>query len=129
MDVKLMIVDDGPAIPDRLLAMLGGVERLTAVAIARTLGAALQKCSAFAPDVIVLDIQLPDGNGLDGLAALKARCPDTPVFVFSNHVEYQSRALQAGAERFFDKSLEFEALIDCLDALAVQSGRTPGARP
>lgn len=121
MAVKLMIVDDRPAISDRLLAMLGGIERVTAVAVARTLHEAKQKCRSYRPDVVVLDLQLPDGNGLETIHTIKSGCTGTQVFVFSNHLEYRSKALAAGADRFFDKSLEFEPLIECLAELEDQS--------
>lgn len=114
MAVKLMIVDDHPEISDGLLAMLGGIERVTALAVARSLRQAKQKCRSYRPDVIVLDLHLPDGDGLEALRVIKAGCPNARLIVFSNHLEFRERALDAGALRFFDKPLESEALIACL---------------
>lgn len=109
--VKLLIVDDSSAVYSRLLALLGGVEHLTALSIARSLREADKKSRDFCPDAAVLDMNLPDGNGLDALRAIKRNCPDTHVFMFSNQIEFRDRAMQAGADGFYDKSLEFGALI------------------
>jgi DNA-binding NarL/FixJ family response regulator len=109
--VKLLIVDNSSAVYGRLLALLGGVEHLTALSIARSLYEADEKSRDFCPDAAVLDMHLPDGNGLDALRAIKRNCPNAHVFMFSNQVEFRDQARQAGADGFFDKSLEFEALI------------------
>lgn len=109
--MKLLIVDDSSAVYGRLLEMLGGVEHLTALAIARSLSEAVEKNRVLSPDAVVLDVRLPDGNGLDALACIRQDSPHTRVYIFSNQVEYRDRALRAGANGFFDKSLEFEALV------------------
>lgn len=109
--MKLLIVDDSSAVYGRLLAMLGGVEHLTALSIARSLQEADEKSRDFCPDAAVLDINLPDGNGLDALRVIKRNCPNAQVFIFTNQVEFRDKARQAGADGFYDKSLEFEALV------------------
>lgn len=109
--MKLLIVDDSSAVYSRLLALLGGVEHLTALSIARSLREADEKSRDFCPDAAVLDMNLPDGNGLDALRSIKRNCPNARVFMFSNQVEFRDRAKQAGADGFYDKSLEFEALV------------------
>jgi DNA-binding response OmpR family regulator len=109
--VKLLIVDDSSAVYGRLLTLLGGVESLTALSIARSLQEADEKSRVFCPDAAVLDMILPDGNGLDALYLIKRNCPNTQVFMFTNQVEFRAKARQAGADGFFDKSLEFEALV------------------
>jgi len=109
--VKLLIVDDSSAVYSRLLALLGGVEHLTALSIARSLQEADEKSRDFCPDAAVLDINLPDGNGLDALRVIKRNCPNAHVFMFTNQIEFRDKARQAGADGFYDKSLEFEALV------------------
>ncbi|MBC2731917.1 response regulator [Thiobacillus sp.] len=109
--MKLLIVDDSSAIYGRLLKMLGGVEQLTALAIARSLQEAVEKSCLLRPDAAVLDVRLPDGSGLDALSAIKNDSPSTRVYMFTNQVEYRDKAMRAGADGFFDKSLEFEALV------------------
>jgi DNA-binding NarL/FixJ family response regulator len=109
--VKLLIVDDSSAVYGRLLGMLGGVEHLTALSIARSLHEAVEKGRQLCPDAVVLDVRLPDGSGLDALSAIKRDSPNTRVYIFTNQVEFRDKAMRAGADGFFDKSLEFEALV------------------
>jgi len=59
-------------------------------------------------------VRLPDGSGLDALSAIKQDSPNTRVYIFTNQVEFRDKALRAGADGFFDKSLEFEALVEQL---------------
>lgn len=109
--MKLLIVDDSSAIYGRLIEMLGGVEHLTAVAVARTLREAVAKGRELLPDAVVLDTELADGNGLDALAEIKFHSPHTRFYMFSNQLEQRGKAKLAGVDGFFDKSLEFEALV------------------
>jgi DNA-binding NarL/FixJ family response regulator len=112
--VKLLIVDDSSAVYGRLLAMLGGIERLTALAIARSLQEAIEKSKDFCPDAVVMDVHLPDGSALDTIAVLKRQCGAARVYIFSNRIECRAKAMASGADGFYDKSLEFEALVDRL---------------
>lgn len=109
--VKLLIVDDSSAVYGRLLEMLGGVEHLTALAIARSLHEAVEKNRLLCPDAVVLDVRLPDGCGLDALSTIKKDSPNTRVYMFTNQIEFRDKALRNGADGFFDKSMEFTALV------------------
>jgi DNA-binding NarL/FixJ family response regulator len=122
--MKLLIVDDSSAVYGRLLEMLGGVEHLTALSIARSLHEAVEKGRQLCPDAVVLDVRLPDGCGLDALARIKRDSPGTCVYIFSNQVEFREKAIRAGADGFFDKSLEFEALVARL--LGTADASVPG---
>jgi DNA-binding NarL/FixJ family response regulator len=123
--VKLLIVDDASAVYRRLIELLGGVERLTALSVARSLGEAVIKCRELRPDAVVMDIDLPDGNGLDAIQSIKSLCPKARVLVFSNRVEYSGKAIEQGADRFYDKSLQFEGLITHLLFTAPAPGVVP----
>ncbi len=121
--MKLLIVDDSSAVYKRLLGLLGGVECLTALSIARSRREVEEKTRDYCPDAVVLDLYLPDGCGLDAVRLLKTRCPNCQVFIFSNQSEFKHKAMEAGADGFFDKSLEFESLIARL-----MPGTTPSAQ-
>jgi len=124
--VKLLIVDDSSAVYGRLLEMLGGVEHLTALSIARSLHEAVEKGRQLCPDAVVLDVRLPDGSGLDALSRIKRDSPGTRVYIFTNQIEFRDKARRAGADGFFDKSLEFEALVAELLGGASHSGSGGG---
>ncbi|HRQ58060.1 MAG TPA: response regulator transcription factor [Azoarcus taiwanensis] len=119
--MKLLIVDDSSAVYRRLIDLLGGVENFTALSVARSLEEVTARCCALRPDAVVLDIDLPDGEGLQAVALIKSECPGASVFVFSNHLECRPRAMASGVDAFFDKSMEFEALVSQLLKLSADS--------
>jgi DNA-binding NarL/FixJ family response regulator len=125
--VKLLIVDDSSAVYRRLIDLLGGVESFTALSVARSLGEVAARCRALKPNAVVLDVELPDGEGLEAVELVRSECPHACVFVFSNHCECRARAITAGADAFFDKSMEFEALVARLLALAETPGESDPA--
>lgn len=121
--MKLLIVDDSSAVYGRLLGMLGGVRYLTA-AVARSLREVMEKGRQLCPDAVVLDVRLPDGNGLDALSSIKENSPGSRVHMYTSQVEFRGKALHAGADGLFDKSLEFKALAARL--LGTDSVSAPG---
>ncbi len=106
--------------------MLGGVEHLTALSIARSLHEAVEKGRQLCPDAVVLDVRLPDGSGLDALVRIKQDSPNTRVYMFTNQIEFRDMARRAGADGFYDKSLEFEALVEQLLGTNSDSGSGSG---
>ena len=81
---------------------------------------ALLHLRAWAPHVVLLDLQLEQGNGMDVLEVMKAENITAPVVVLTNHSlpQVRQRCLQAGARCFFDKSLEFDLAVAAVRALA-----------
>jgi DNA-binding NarL/FixJ family response regulator len=90
---------------------------------------AIQRLLETTPDVLVLDLHLPGGTGLDVLRALRPVQPDVHVLVFTNHShdEYRQECLTAGAEYFLDKSAEFEKIPRILRELARKKAKAPQA--
>ena len=80
-------------------------EDLICLGEAATLAAGLELLARLQPDVVVLDMHLPDGNGLEAIAAIKARRPETRVVMLTGHADLDtlSRAAAAGASSFLPK--------------------------
>jgi DNA-binding NarL/FixJ family response regulator len=122
--MKLLIMDDHAGTHGRLLAMLGSVASQDELSIAHSLREIVEIAATRLLDAAVLDMNLPDGDGLEALRAIKYLSPATRVFMFSNLIDYRASAMRAGAEAFYDKSLEFEAMVDRLVSL-----HCPPSRP
>lgn len=107
---NVLLVDDSLLITGHLKDMLADIEGIGHIDIAGTLPAAQALMKERAPDIVILDIQLPDGNGIDFLKWVKFIYPDTAVIMFSNLGDevHRGAARNAGALYFFDKSYEFE---------------------
>ena len=110
---KLLLVEDSEIIRDRLVALLGVFSGVSSLATAATLDEARTLTRALQPDLIVLDLSLPDGNALFQIPAFLSLAPQTQIAVLTNDVSaaVRSSCLRMGARWHFDKSREFEDLI------------------
>lgn len=115
--MKLLIVEDSKLVAERLCAALSTIPDL-ALDTARNFTTASERLRAWQPQAVILDIQLGDGNGLELLRTIKREQPDTRVLMFSNHPYFRAYCVKAGAEAFFDKANEFEALTGTVRQMA-----------
>jgi two-component system response regulator DevR len=117
---KVFIVEDAPAIRDRLIEMLGELDGIAVVGDAATPKAAIAGILQTHPDYVVLDYQLEGGTAVDVLGAIHPQAPKIAFVVLTNHANSQYRrvCLEAGAAFFFDKSLEFGRVMDVIGAAA-----------
>lgn len=121
---RALIVDDHPLFCDALsliLKMIGGLQE---VETAGTLAEATARLDAgAAPDLVVLDLNLPDVDGLDGLVRLRLVVPDVPVLVVSSLADprIMRAALRAGAVGFVPKHAHRDTYRAALQA--VREGR------
>jgi DNA-binding NarL/FixJ family response regulator len=120
--LNVLLVDDSERIISHLNNMLNSVKGITIVGAAGTLPQAQKIIKGHNIDVITLDIQLPDGNGIDFLKWVKFKHPEITVIMLSNLVDdcHRAAAKNAGAEFYFDKSMEFEQVGTVLSKLATQ---------
>jgi two-component system response regulator DesR len=108
---KIFLVDDSVLIRERVAELLSA-QALDVVGQAHTPEAAIDGILRTRPDVVVLDVQLEGGSGLQVLRAIHAELPNIAFVVFSNNAgpAYRKRYLGEGALRFLDKSNEFDQL-------------------
>jgi DNA-binding NarL/FixJ family response regulator len=114
--LTVFLAEDSLPIRLRVAAMLGG-RAIQVVGEAGTPQASIDGILAARPDVVVLDVQLEGGSGLQVLAAVRAASPGIGFVVFSNNSgpAYRRRFLAAGADRFLDKSTEFDQLVGAVE--------------
>lgn len=105
------MADDSALIRNRVAAMLGA-SGMTVVGEAETPQGSIDSILATAPEVVVLDVQLDGGFGLQVLRAVRRAAPQIAFVVFSNNAgpAYRKRYLREGAARFLDKSTESDQL-------------------
>ena len=109
--LRVFLVDDSEAIRSRVAALLSA-RKMAVVGQAGTPQASIDCILAARPDVVVLDVQLEGGTGLQVLRAVREANPGIDFVVLSNNASepYRKRYLGAGARRFLDKSSEFDQL-------------------
>lgn len=111
ISVRVFIADDSSLIRERVASMLGA-SAMTIVGQAETPQDSIEGILAVYPDVVVLDVQLEGGSGLQVLRAIRHAAPSIAFVVFSNSSDpgYRKRYLGAGADGFLDKTHEFDQL-------------------
>ncbi len=116
-----LIVDDHPLFCDALSLTLTGPIGIKAVEAVGTLEAALTRLArGSVPDVVVLDLNLPDVNGLDGLVRLRKALPHTPIVIVSSIDEPRvaRAAVKAGVNAFVPKQAERGEFREAFDRIA-----------
>jgi len=115
-----MLVDDHAIVRSGFRRLLDEYENIEVVAEAGTGEDAYRRFVERRPDVMVLDISLPDTSGLALLQRLSARAPDARVIIFSMHEDagMAERALEAGARGYVTKSNAPEVLVQAIRAVA-----------
>ena len=116
---KVFLADDSVVIRERVGALLAEA-RIDVVGEAATPRQCIDDILALHPDVVVLDVQLEGGTGLQVLQAVRRADPAIAFVVFSNNAgpAYRKRYLGEGAARFLDKSTEFDQLAGAVAAAA-----------
>lgn len=118
--VRVLIVDDHEVLASSLAHVLDAEPDLVSVGVAGTLARARAMIPTTAPDVILLDHRLPDGDGVDAIGELRALRPSVHVVVLTasaaDHVLVA--AIEAGASGFVSKSRSLAELTSAVRAAA-----------
>lgn len=111
--MKILICEDHKIVRDGLRQILQQLEEVTFIGEARDGKEALTLLKGDAYEVVLLDISLPDKNGLEVLKSVKSKWPSTNVLMLSMHPQeqYAIRALKCGASGYLTKDTASEELI------------------
>ena len=118
--MDILLVEDSPLVRDRLHRLLAAVRGAKITNHAASARAAVSAILAERPDVVVLDVQLEQGNGYDVLRAVREAVPQTRFYVLSNFASepYRRLAMRLGATDFFDKTREFHRVREAIESRA-----------
>jgi two-component system invasion response regulator UvrY len=122
--IRVLIADDHAVVRQGLKQILQDSHEMVVAGEATNGREALEKARAETWDVVVLDISMPDRNGLEVLKQLKAERPGLPVLVLSMYSEdqYAVRVLKAGASGYLTKDSAADELVEAVHR-AVRGGR------
>jgi DNA-binding NarL/FixJ family response regulator len=121
--IKVFIADDSAAVVERLITMLSELPQVEIIGHAQDAREAIKAIRHLNPDVVILDIRMPGGNGIDVLKHIKSNKPAPVVIMLTNYPypQYRKKCMALGANFFFDKSTEFEKVIEVFEGLIQDS--------
>lgn len=104
-DIRIAIVDDHQMLIEALSMVIGKEPGLQFAGSVNTCGGALAMVQTHCPDVLLLDVSLPDGDGLSLVPALQAACPQMHILVLTSLADESTllRAVEAGVGGFVGK--------------------------
>lgn len=116
LKMKVFIVDDSKVVVERLADLLEEVSDAKLVGQAGAVHEAIPRIQQMKPDALILDLQLPDGSGLDVLRAVRQDAPQLVILICTNYpyAKYREECLAAGANFFLDKTTEFARIPNIL---------------
>lgn len=118
--ISILIADDHAIVREGLKQILSGLPDFKVSAEASSGYETLQKLEEMPIDLVILDINLGDQNGLDVLKQIRPKWPSLPVLILTMHSEkqYATRMLKAGASGFLNKGSAAEELVNALRKIA-----------
>ncbi len=118
--LRVFLVEDTIPIRQRMAARLGAIDGVEIVGEAEESGAALTGIDTTRADVVLLDLRLTAGTGIELLVSLAKSISTVVTIVLTNHSSpwFRQACLAAGAQHFFDKTSEFDLACDTIKRIA-----------
>ncbi len=135
LPVRLLLVDDHQVLRVGLRTLFESEAAITVVGEAESLKEGIERSLALRPDVVLMDLRLPDGHGVEGCREIRSRCPDIRVLFLTSFVDDEAvfATIVAGAQGYLLKEVGSEVLIQsvldvarggsCLDPLLAERAR------
>ena len=119
-NVRVLVADDHEAVLEGVRALLEREAGLEVCAVARNGRDAVASATRTKPDVVVLDMTMPDLDGISAIRQIKRALPETEVVVYSAHSseEVIEEAFEAGAKSYIGKAGTSRDLIDAIRSVA-----------
>ena len=117
--INIAIIDDSEVIRERIATKLATINGLEVVWQAEDLPGSYESFDKQKPDAVILDIQLPSGNGIEFLEHIKKNHKNIVTIMLTNYPinQFRKKCIDSGADYFFDKSTEFENVFYVLKSM------------
>jgi DNA-binding NarL/FixJ family response regulator len=114
--IRVLTVDDHPLLREGIAALVSTQPDMKIIAEASTGREAIQQFRTWRPDVTLMDVQMPEIDGIEALITIRDEFPDARVIVLTSYTgDVQAmRALKAGAKAYLLKGLAYEELMDAI---------------
>jgi two-component system, NarL family, response regulator DevR len=116
---RLLVVDDHEVVRQGLVAMLSRRPNFQVVAEAGTAAESVEMARRYQPDLVVMDVRLPDGSGIEACREIRAEVPGTRVVMLTSYPDEEAvfSAIVAGASGYLLKQVRARDLVAALEAV------------
>ena len=125
--IRILTVDDHPLLREGIAAVLASEQDMVLVAEAANGREAVEQFRAQRPDVTLMDVQMPEVNGIDAIVKIREEFPDARIIVLTTYTgdAQAARAFKAGASGYLLKSMVRKELIDTIRTVHAGKKRIP----
>jgi len=115
--VRVLIVDDHEVVREGLRALLRRRTGLAVVGEADSVASAIEEARRSEPDVVIMDIRLPDGSGVEACREIRAQRPETKVIMLTSYADDDAvfASIMAGATGYLLKQTRTQSLVDAIE--------------
>jgi len=117
--LRLVVVDDHEVVREGLVSLLDRRSGFDVVAQAGTVAEAIAVAARHAPDLVIMDVRLPDGSGIEACREIRATRPETRVVMLTSYPDEEAvlSAIIAGASGYLLKQIRGRDLVTALEAV------------
>ncbi len=117
--LRLVVVDDHEVVRQGLVSLLDRREGLQVVAEAGSVAESLEMTRKFQPDIVVMDVRLPDGSGIEACREIRSELPNTRVVILTSYPDEEAvlSAIIAGASGYLLKQIRARDLVSALESV------------
>jgi two-component system, NarL family, response regulator DevR len=114
--IKVLVVDDSEVVRTGLRTLLGTDASLDVVGEAINVASGVETCARLRPDVVLLDIRLPDGSGIEACRQILKRVPETRVLILTSVLDDTTvdESIRAGAHGYLLKEIDGRGLVNAI---------------
>lgn len=118
--IRVLIVDDHEVVREGLRSLINRREGLTVVGEASSVETAIAEAERTQPDVVIMDVRLPDGTGVEACRDIREARPDTKVIMLTSYADEEAvfASIVAGASGYLLKQTRGQALADAITTVA-----------
>ncbi|MDO8484610.1 MAG: response regulator transcription factor [Candidatus Limnocylindrales bacterium] len=117
--LRLLVVDDHEVVRQGLVALLDRREAFQVVAQAGTVAESIEQARRHQPDIVIMDVRLPDGSGIEACRAIRAELPATRIVMLTSYPDEEAvlSAIVAGASGYLLKQIRGRDLVAALETV------------
>ena len=118
--IRVMLCDDHEIVREGLRTLIGRTAGMTVAGEASTMREAIETAAKARPDVVIMDIRLPDGSGVEACREIREARPETGVIMLTSYADDEAvfASIVAGAAGYLLKQTRGQAVVDAIQAVA-----------